>query len=160
MNSWVIAFRLARRELRGGLRGFRVFLACLTLGVAAIAGVGSLSQAIMTGIATDARAILGGDASIRLVHRPIADDQRAYLDDAGDVSTVIDLRAMARKTTGDGQSLIEIKAVDGNYPLYGTFEDGSTDADRGGARKGVTAFGAPPLHRGCWRGWGSTSATG
>ncbi len=122
MNSWVIAFRLARRELRGGLRGFRVFLACLTLGVAAIAGVGSLSQAIMTGIATDARAILGGDASIRLVHRPTADDQRAYLDDAGDVSTVIDLRAMARKTTGDGQSLIEIKAVDGNYPLYGTFE--------------------------------------
>ena len=31
-----LAWRLARRELRGGVAGFRVFLACLTLGVAAI----------------------------------------------------------------------------------------------------------------------------
>ena len=27
-----IATRIARRELRGGLRGFRIFLACLLLG--------------------------------------------------------------------------------------------------------------------------------
>ena len=122
MNSWSIALRLARRELRGGLRGFRVFLACLTLGVAAIAGVGSLSQAIMTGIATDARAILGGDVSIRLVHRPATDDQLAYLDAAGTVSEAIDVRAMARTIAGDERSLIEIKAVDEHYPLYGALE--------------------------------------
>ena len=113
MNSWAIAFRLARRELRGGLRGFRVFLACLTLGVAAIAGVGSLSQAIMTGIATDARAILGGDVSIRLVHRPATDDQLAYLGAAGTVSTAIDVRAMARTIAGDGRSLI-VASLDHN----------------------------------------------
>ncbi len=37
-----IATRFARRELRGGLSGFRIFIACLALGVAAIAGVGSV----------------------------------------------------------------------------------------------------------------------
>ena len=41
MSTLLLAVRLMRRELRGGLRGFRVFLACLTLGVAVIAGVGS-----------------------------------------------------------------------------------------------------------------------
>ena len=45
-----LALRLARRELRGGLRGFRIFLACLALGVAVIAGVGSLSAAIKAGL--------------------------------------------------------------------------------------------------------------
>ena len=35
-----MVWRLAMRELRGGLRGFRIFLACLVLGVAAIAAVG------------------------------------------------------------------------------------------------------------------------
>ena len=35
-----IAWRIAQRELRGGLKGFRIFLACLALGVAAIAAVG------------------------------------------------------------------------------------------------------------------------
>ncbi len=41
-----LAWALARRELRGGLRGFWVFLLCLALGVAAIAGVGMVRAAI------------------------------------------------------------------------------------------------------------------
>ena len=46
-----LAWAIARRELRGGLRGFWVFLACLTLGVAAIAGVGTVRAAIQAGSA-------------------------------------------------------------------------------------------------------------
>ena len=59
-GSMGLAFRLARRELRHGLKGFTVFLACLTLGVGAIAGVGSLSAAIGQGLARDGQALLGG----------------------------------------------------------------------------------------------------
>ncbi|HRQ82111.1 MAG TPA: hypothetical protein PKZ97_13445, partial [Azospirillaceae bacterium] len=36
-----LAWRLARRELRGGVKGFPIFIACLALGVAAIAAVQS-----------------------------------------------------------------------------------------------------------------------
>jgi putative ABC transport system permease protein len=64
------AFRLARRELRGGVRGFRIFLACLMLGVAAIAGIGSLGASVTAGIRADARSLLGGDVAVRLVYRP------------------------------------------------------------------------------------------
>ncbi len=38
------ALRFALRELRGARRGFFVFLACLALGVMAIAGVGSFAE--------------------------------------------------------------------------------------------------------------------
>ncbi|MSO71537.1 MAG: FtsX-like permease family protein [Alphaproteobacteria bacterium] len=117
--SWSLALRLARRELRGGIAGFRIFLACLALGVAAIAGVGSLSQALLTGLAADGRAVLGGDVSLRLVQRPASETERAHLQNSGALSEVVTLRAMARSADAAKQNLVELKAVDGAYPLAG-----------------------------------------
>ncbi|HEY0524312.1 MAG TPA: hypothetical protein VGD08_13050, partial [Stellaceae bacterium] len=62
-----LAWRLAGRELRGGLRGFRIFLACIVVGVATIAGVGSIAASIVAGLKADARVLLGGDVELRLV---------------------------------------------------------------------------------------------
>jgi putative ABC transport system permease protein len=117
--SMPLAWRLARRELRGGVRGFRIFLACLALGVAVIAGVGSLSSAVNAGLRADARAMLGGDVELHLVHRPATPEQRAYIARGSEVSEAVQLRAMARTEAGAERSLIELKAVDGAYPLYG-----------------------------------------
>ncbi len=120
-GDWAIAARLARRELRGGIDGFRILLACVILGVAAIAGVGSVSQAILTSLNDDARAILGGDVALRLTHEPASPAQRAHLAGTGDVAELVDLRAMARANTpgNDRRTLVELKAVDESYPLYG-----------------------------------------
>ena len=81
--SWPLAARLARRELRGGLRGFRIFIACLALGVAAIAAVGSTRAMLAESIGSDARQILGGDLRVDLVHRPATPEERAGLETAG-----------------------------------------------------------------------------
>ena len=113
------ALRLARRELRGGVRGLRVFLACLVLGVAAIAGIGSLAASVAAGIAGDARELLGGDAEARLAYRAADAAERAFLVRSGQLSTIATLRAMARTEDGTRRSLIELKAVDSAYPLYG-----------------------------------------
>lgn len=112
--------RFAMRELRGGLRGFRVFLACLTLGVAAIAGVGSVSSSVVAGLRDDARVLLGGDVELRLVHRTVTEEQRAHLERSAETSEIAVMRAMARRPDGEQRSLIELKAVDGTYPLYGS----------------------------------------
>src|SRR5262250_1522202 len=64
-----LAWRLAGRELRGGISGFRLFLFCLGLGVALIAGVGSVAEAVRLGLARDARTLLGGDVELRLLYR-------------------------------------------------------------------------------------------
>jgi len=113
------AFRLARRELRGGVRGLRVFLACLVLGVTAIAGIGSLAASVAAGIKADARDLLGGDAEARLAYRPADAAQRGFLAQSGSVSEIATMRAMARTQEGDRRSLIELKAVDAAYPLFG-----------------------------------------
>ena len=119
MRYWALAARLACRELRGSLGNFRVFFACLALGVAAIAGVGSVSDAMHTGISRDARQLLGGDISVRMSHRTMPADARATLEQAGQVSEAITMRAMAQSGKGGRRTLVELKAVDGVYPLIG-----------------------------------------
>ena len=112
------AFAFAWRELRGGLRGFGVFIACIALGVMAIAGVGSVAASLNDGIASAGRVILGGDLAFSLIQREASTAERAFLDAHGTVSVAASLRAMAR--TADGRStLVEIKAVDDDYPLFG-----------------------------------------
>ncbi|HVM78823.1 MAG TPA: FtsX-like permease family protein [Stellaceae bacterium] len=117
--SLTLACRLMRRELRGGLKGFRIFLACLALGVAIIAGVGSLAAGVRAGLHADARSMLGGDAEVELVLRPATAAERDFLDRSGTVSESVGMRAMARRDDGAARSLIELKAVDETYPLYG-----------------------------------------
>src|SRR5215472_688343 len=118
MSGWALAWRLARREMRGGIRGFRIFLACLMLGVAAIGAVGSLAAGVSAGLAADARQLLGGDVDLTLTERAAKPDELAALAARGTVSAVMNLRAMAR--TDGARTLVELKAVDAAYPLVGT----------------------------------------
>jgi len=117
-----LSFTLARRELRGGLKGFRIFLICLALGVAAIAAVGSIGEAVNDALREDGRVLLGGDVDLRLVHREIDDQALAFLRGEGAVSRVSEMRAMARTADGERRQLVELKAVDDLYPLYGEIE--------------------------------------
>jgi putative ABC transport system permease protein len=114
-----LPLRLALRELRAGLRGFYVFIACIALGVLAIAAVGSLSASLERGLAREGRTILGGDLSFILSHREVSAPERAFLEQQGLLSVAATMRAMAR--TDDGRTaLVELKAVDAAYPLFGT----------------------------------------
>jgi len=117
-----LAWRLAGRELRGGIGGFRLFLFCLALGAALIAGVGSVAEAVRTGLAHDARELLGGDVEIRLLYRPATAEQQQAFAAAGTVSAVDTLRAMARAADGTARQLVEMKAVDSAYPLAGAVQ--------------------------------------
>ena len=116
------AARIALRELRGGVRGFRVFLACLALGVAAIASVGTVTSSVLSGLDRGGAVLLGGDAALRMTHRDISPEQRAWLERGADVSRVVYTQSMARGGPGDRRALVEIKMVDDAYPLYGELE--------------------------------------
>lgn len=121
-----LALRLAARELRAtfaeGFAGFRILIACLALGVASIAGIGSVSTALTRGLAERGQEILGGDVDVRLIHREATAAEYAALSRGNAVSRSAEMRAMARSFSGDRQSLVEIKAVDNLYPLYGAMK--------------------------------------
>ncbi len=117
--SWQLALKFALRELRGGLSGFYIFLACIALGVAAISGVNAVALSITSGITEEGRTLLGGDLAFRTVQRQLSDSERQWLAERGTLSESATMRAMARLPDGSNQSLIELKAVDKVWPLQG-----------------------------------------
>ncbi|MGA9299231.1 MAG: FtsX-like permease family protein, partial [Bradyrhizobium sp.] len=113
-----IPLRYAVRELRGGLRGFYVFIACIALGVMTISGVGSVAASLGDGLARQGRTLLGGDVAFSLFQREAKPEEIDFLRSRGKVSSIASLRGMAR--TADGRlALVEIMAVDGAYPVLG-----------------------------------------
>jgi putative ABC transport system permease protein len=113
-----LALRYAIRELRSGLRGFYVFIACIALGVMAIAGVGSVATSLNDGLTREGRTLLGGDAAFSLIQREATSQERAFFDTHGQVSVAATLRSMVRASNGEF-ALVELKAVDNTYPLLG-----------------------------------------
>lgn len=135
-----LAVRLARREMRSGLGGFRLFISCLALGVAAIAAILSFSRAVEEGLRADAREILGGDVAVSLLYREATPDQVAFMRQQGELVRWIDSRAMARPVKTEGRpSLVQLKAVEPAYPLYGAIDlhGGGSLADALGKREGI-----------------------
>jgi putative ABC transport system permease protein len=108
--------------------------------VAAITGILSFSRAVEEGLRADAREILGGDVAISLLYREATPEQIDFLKTQGQLVRWIDSRAMARPTKSDGRpTLVQLKAVEPAYPLYGTVElqGGSSLADALAKRDGV-----------------------
>src|SRR5690348_4160804 len=123
-----LSLRFATRELRAGVRGFRIFLACLALGVAAIAAAGSTAEAFRAGLAAQSAEILGGDIAIDMPLREFTPAEQAALGRLGRVSYAVATRAMAEASSG-ARRLVELRGVSDGYPLVGQ----------------VTLAGGPPL---------------
>lgn len=111
--------RIAMRELRSGLSGFYVFIACVALGVMVITAVGALSDALRAGFEKQGETILGGDVTFARMHARAEGADRKWLLDQGRISETATMRTMGRRLDGEDQSLIELKAVDAAYPLAG-----------------------------------------
>ncbi len=128
------ALRLALRELRHGLRRVGVYMASITLGVAALVSIHSFRDDVARSVREEANVLMGADARLS--------DDAAY---PADVAAVIDsLRdagvGVARVTTAStmvlaprsGQvRLLQVRALDEGYPFYGTLS--TEPPDRWGA---------------------------
>jgi len=129
--SLPLPLRLALRDLRGGLAGLRLLAICLFLGVLALAGVGSLSAAIVGSLAERGQEILGGDVQLVVAQREANAEELAAFSREGRVSHITRMRAMAARLDGEESVLVELKGVDGAWPLYGTFRTEPSARPRG-----------------------------
>ncbi|PCI48464.1 MAG: glycosyl transferase family 1 [Alphaproteobacteria bacterium] len=116
-NSVSAALSFAFRESRAALKNFKIFMASLFLGTAIIAGVGSVTANIFDSISHDGRILLGGDVEISQIQKRLTKAEKTYLAGGGALSEVATLRSMAH--VENDSSLVDLKAVDGAYPLYG-----------------------------------------
>jgi putative ABC transport system permease protein len=117
-----LVLALALRELRNGLRGFYVFIACVALGVAAITAVGALADAMRASFEAQGEVLLGGDVTLGRPHKPAEGTERTWLAKQGALSEIATLRAMGRRPDGAEQALVELRGVDSAYPLVGAVQ--------------------------------------
>jgi putative ABC transport system permease protein len=135
--------KYAFRNLRSGLKGFWIFLSCLTLGVAAIAMIGSLASAVQQGLDEQGQIILGGDVEFSIVQREAKVDELAYMKSKGVVSALSSMRAMAQ--SNGSSTLVEIKAIDQAYPLYGALKLSPAASDTFSSVNGSFGVAVDPL---------------
>ena len=145
MSEWRTAWRLARRELDLRFRGLRLLLACLFLGVGALAAIGSLTQSISRELDERGTLLLGGDVEFEISQRSASAEEQAALARLGTVSVSRRLQATAVGGSPEDPLFvpIELKSVDSRYPLYGNLvlSDGRT----AGAPDDSTIWAAPAL---------------
>jgi putative ABC transport system permease protein len=134
MNS--VSVKLARSELSRGFKGFWIYLACLALGTAAIAAAGSVTETFSRGVASEARTLLGADAQFTTSQRRPAAEERAFAESLGAVSETVSLDVMG--AAKDVRAQVDVRAVDGDYPLIGdaVLSGGETDLQAALARRG------------------------
>ena len=147
-----LALRLARRDLRGGWRNFRLALAWLALGVATIAGIGSFGAGLVDGLRDNGRTILGGDVALLTTMSTIDADQAAWLPDRATMARTMEMNAMAQ-AGARAPLLVSLKAVDGAWPLYGAATlDGGDRPRRGACRSRAALPGRLPTRNSCAHG--------
>ena len=116
-----LSLRFAVRELRSGVKGFRIFLACLAVGVAAIAAAASTAEAFRQGLASQAREILGGDLSVTIAQREFTPAEQAQIARLGRTAYAAGAQAMAQAPSGE-RRLVQLRGVDASYPMAGAVE--------------------------------------
>ena len=146
-RTFSLALRFSLREMRGGVSGFLVFIACIALGVGAIGGVNSVAQAITGAVSSQGQTLLGGDIRFELNQRETTEAELGFLRGFGDVAASANMRSMARLPDGSDQALVEVKATDDAYPLIGELvtEPRLPRADLFGNRNGAWGAVAPQL---------------
>jgi putative ABC transport system permease protein len=109
--------RLGRRDLAHGIGGLWLLLACLTIAVAGLAAVTSLSSAIASTIEGQARELLGGDLALSVAQRGATPEERAAIARLGTVRESVTLRSTAQ--TGNQTMLVDLSGVDRGWPAAG-----------------------------------------
>lgn len=114
-----LAWRLALRDLHGRKGGLLIVLLCLAMGVASIAGIGSLRAALNQGIAESSRGILGGDLAVSTGLGPFPPAVPGWFTQHGAiVSQTVDTRSILIAPSGR-RLLAAVRAVGPGWPLVG-----------------------------------------
>jgi putative ABC transport system permease protein len=116
-----LIFRLAMRDLRGGLKGLGLLWICLAVAIAGLASVTSLASSIDSAIAANGRQLLGGDLALSVAQRDAGSDEISAIRALGRSSKSVTTRAMLVAADGRSQ-LVELSGVDNSWPLAGRIE--------------------------------------
>jgi len=115
--------RMVRRDARHGFRRFGLHMGAIAIGVAALVAINAFRADVADSIRAQARDLLGADLEISS-RAPLPDSLTALLDSAArggvDIAYVTDFASMALAAPSGHTRLVQVRALEGGFPFYGS----------------------------------------
>ena len=125
--------RMVGREIRASWQRLLFFFLCIAIGVASIVSIRSVIQNVRAGLTRETRALTGADVVVtgnrpftpKVLERVARERQEGRV---GIVAEAAEMPTMVRGATGGTAKMVELRAVQAPFPLYGTLtlRDGLT----------------------------------
>ena len=113
--------RLAARETRAAWRRLLVLTASVAVGTGALVAINAFSDNLRGSVRDQARALLGADLSLSS-RKPLEGHAAAVLDTlalGGRTARTVNFAGMAYVPRTTGTRLVQVTAVEGDFPFYG-----------------------------------------
>lgn len=118
--GWLL--RMAWRDSRRNRSRLFLFVSSIVLGIAALVAIFSLGDNVRSDIDRQAKTLVGADLVIES-NKKVSSRIRPLLDSLGDERSVErTFASMIYFTKNDGTRLVQVRALEGDYPYYGTIE--------------------------------------
>ncbi len=120
LDRWV--WKMAWRDSRSSRKRLLLFVASIVLGVAALVAISSFGANLERAIDDQAKTLLGADLSVRSRAPFDADTEELLATLAADQSRQTSFSSMALFPKTDGLRLVQVRALEGDFPYYGRLE--------------------------------------
>ena len=128
INPWV--WKMAWRDGRHHVQRLFLFLLSIVMGTAALVAIQSMSDNLKTDIDEQAKTLLGADLVISN-RQPFTDEMQAFIDSlGGERSREITFASMIYFKKSNGTRLIQVRAIEGEFPYYGALETTPPEASQ------------------------------
>ena len=118
--SWL--FKMAWRDSRKNRSRLLLFISSIILGIAALVAVYSFKDNLQNDIDRQAKELTGADLIVES-RKAVSEQSLKTLKNLGDDrATENTFASMVYFLKGGGSRLVQMKALEGNYPFYGSIE--------------------------------------
>lgn len=130
-------FKMAWRDGKASLTRLMLFMASIILGIAAVVSIQMFSENLKQNIKNQSKALMGADFIIDSRQLPNQKVQ-AIIDSLNVAASEVNFVSMAAFPKNEGTKLVKVRAIEGNFPFYGSLDTDPINAakqyqDLGGA---------------------------
>ncbi len=130
MKSSLWVWKMAWLESRSSRKRLLLFLLPITFGIAALVAIHSLGHNLSTAMDWEAKLLLGADLALRSQHRFTEGAENLVDSIPGVRSRQISFLSMAFFPKDRKTRLVQVRALEGEFPYYGTLETEPVSASR------------------------------
>lgn len=114
-------FKMAWRDGKASISRLMLFMASIILGIAAVVSIQLFSENLKDNIKNQSKALMGADFIIDSKKLP-SKKVLAIIDSLNAGASEVNFVSMAAFPKNDGTKLVKVRAIEGNFPFYGTLD--------------------------------------